>query len=371
MKSRIWVLFVVLAGLCWGVYIPLVAGGGKMIFPPPPSSINSYASILCVGAAYFLIAILFPVAILLIRRRKPDWSVKGVTYATLAGAAGALGALCVVFATIEFKGPRIYVAPIIFSLAPVINTLVSLFWHPDEGAFRVGLPREKPHWSLYIGILCAGAGAFFVLLAKELSETKSAEVKDYTFLVFVVLAGLCWGTYVPLIAQGGKELKNSYASFLCVGVAYFLLAILLPVGILWNHMGRMDLKAPDMQSVGVTLATLAGAAGAVGALCVIFATFEFKGPKIYVAPVIFALAPVINTLVSLFWQPTLSAPWTVDYPKEAPHDWAAWALYSGIVLAGAGAGLVLFAKELTEMRHARAKPAGAPLPAAASEAVKP
>jgi len=39
------------------------------------------------------------------------------------------------------------------------------------------------------------------------------------WLVFVVLAGLCWGVYVPLIAQGGKELKSSYGGFLCVGIA--------------------------------------------------------------------------------------------------------------------------------------------------------
>src|SRR4051812_1264563 len=107
------------------------------------------------------------------------------------------------------------------------------------------------------------------------------------WMVFVALAGLCWGTYVPLIAQGGKELKSSYASFLCVGIAYFLIAVLLPIGILW-YRGKM----PQFTASGVTLATLAGVAGALGALCVIFATFEFKGPRIYVAPVIFALAPI-------------------------------------------------------------------------------
>src|SRR5712691_6298189 len=119
------------------------------------------------------------------------------------------------------------------------------------------------------------------------------------WLVFVVLAGLSWGVYVPLIAQGGKELKSSYASFLCVGIAYFLIAILFPIGILW-YRG----KAPQFTASGVTLATLAGVAGALGALCVIFATFEFKGPRIYVAPVIFSLAPVIKTLVSLMWHPS-------------------------------------------------------------------
>jgi drug/metabolite transporter (DMT)-like permease len=337
MKSRIWIFFVALAGLCWGMYIPLVANGGKALLAPP-GPINSYAAILCVGVAYFLIAILLPLAIMGLRRRWPAWSVGGVTYATLAGAAGALGALCVVFATVEFKGPKIYVAPVIFSLAPVINTLVSLFWHPDEGGLTFGPPREKPHWSLYIGILLAAAGAGLVLAAKELADSPS-DVKDYTFLIFVLLAGLCWGVYVPLIAQGGKTLKSSYASFLCVGAAYFLLAILLPAGKIWLDVARPEFKAPAVTAGGATLATLAGAAGAVGALCVIFATFEFKGPKIYVAPVIFALAPVINTLVSIVWD------------QKTPH----WILYVGIVCAGAGAGLVLFAKELTESRHGLAK----------------
>src|SRR5258708_3542738 len=163
-------------------------------------------------------------------------------------------------------------------------------------------------------------------------------MESKVWMLFVALAGLCWGTYVPLIAQGGKELKNSYASFLCVGIAYFLIAILFPIGIMW-YRG----KAPQFTASGVTLATLAGVAGAVGALCVIFATFEFKGPRIYVAPVIFALAPVINTIVSLFWHPE-EGPWTFHAPVTTPP----WVLYVGIVAAGLGAGMVLYAKELTE-----------------------
>jgi hypothetical protein len=161
-------------------------------------------------------------------------------------------------------------------------------------------------------------------------------------MFFVALAGLCWGVYVPLIAAGGKELKNSYASFLCVGIAYFLIAIMFPLGVFWLR-GIM----PKWTSPGITLATMAGVAGALGALCVIFATFEYKGPRIYVAPVIFALAPVINTLVSLFWHPDKSV-LHFGAPEASPH----WTLYVGIVLAGLGAGLVLFSKEYSESQHA-------------------
>jgi hypothetical protein len=98
----------------------------------------------------------------------------GITLATLAGATGAIGALCVIFATFEFKGPRIYVAPVIFAMAPVINTIVSLFWHPNVGPFAFGVPTEEPHWLLYVGIVAAGVGAGMVLFAKELTEMKHA-----------------------------------------------------------------------------------------------------------------------------------------------------------------------------------------------------
>src|ERR1700748_1751134 len=108
------------------------------------------------------------------------------------------------------------------------------------------------------------------------------------WIVFVALAGLCWGAYVPFVAQGGKELRSSYASFLCVGIAYFLIAILFPLGVFWARG-----KFPEFTAKGSFLATMAGVAGALGALCVIFATFEFQGPRMFVAPLIFAVAPVI------------------------------------------------------------------------------
>jgi drug/metabolite transporter (DMT)-like permease len=350
MKSRAWIVFVALAGLCWGTYVPFVAEGGKDLR-------SAYGSFLCVGVAYFLIAILFPLGIMSARKKWPAWTAPGIAFATLAGVAGAVGALCVIFSTVEFKGPKIFVAPLIFALAPVINTIFSLFWHPDRGALAFGAPQEKPHPTLYLGIVLAAVGAGLVLFSKEYphwqhaAATQPASSESPWWIVFVALAGLCWGTYVPLIAQGGKELKNSYGSFLCVGVAYFLIAILFPIGIMAARGHWPAWATPDgTMNRGVSLATMAGVAGAVGALCVIFATFEFKGPKIFVAPLIFALAPVINTIFSLYWHPE-RGPLAMGSPTEMPH----WTLYVGILGAGLGAGLVLFSKEYPEWLHARKK----------------
>ena len=244
MKSRIWIFFVVLAGLCWGVYVPLVAEGGKELH-------SAFAAFLCVGAAYFLLAVLLPVLILGVRGKKLAWNGRGVSLSTLAGVTGAVGALCVIFATFVFGGPPMFVAPVVFALAPVINTLVSLFWHPDEGAFTVGAPREPVHWSLYLGVVLAGLGAALVLAAKDLpgilAGTKTIAINDYTFVIFVLLAGLSWGVYVPLIAQGGKDLKNSYASFLCVGAAYFVIAVVLPLAMLWYQSGQPKFHAAELR----------------------------------------------------------------------------------------------------------------------------
>jgi hypothetical protein len=172
MESRLWMIFVGLAGLSWGVYVPLITQGGKGLG-------SSYAAILCVGVAYFVIAIILPLFIMWSKQIEPAWNASGVAFATLAGAAGALGALCVVFATFEFGGDRLYVAPVIFALAPVINTIVSLLWQPAPGAaLQFGAPAQSPGWKFYLGMVLAGLGAALVLYSKEEMEKKHATLKS-------------------------------------------------------------------------------------------------------------------------------------------------------------------------------------------------
>ncbi len=176
MESRIWIVFVAIAGLCWGAYVPFVAQGGKELK-------SSYASLLCVGIAYFLIAILFPLAIFWSRGKFPEFTAKGSFLATMAGVAGALGALCVILATFEFKGPREFVAPLIFGVAPIINTIVSLIWHPEKSLTTFSLPDYFPHWTFFVGIVLTGLGAGLVLYSKEKTEAMHAVPKPAPALV--------------------------------------------------------------------------------------------------------------------------------------------------------------------------------------------
>ena len=179
MKSD-WLLYVLLAGLSWGTYVPLIFYGGSEL---GGKSGARMLAILCVGIAYFVIAVLFPLYLFLSGREQwPDLKTTGLVFSGLAGVAGAVGALCVVFASkaavtaaqqagVPPATYRLYIGPLIFGLAPVINTLVSLVWHPQPGQpFHFGV-EQLPGWKLWVGIVFVGAGAFLVLFAKEETES--------------------------------------------------------------------------------------------------------------------------------------------------------------------------------------------------------
>ena len=189
----------------------------------------------------------------------------------------------------------------------------------------------------------------------------------YTWLLYVALAGLAWGTYVPIIFYGGSELtltepgkpptspSGRFMAILCVGAAYFVIGVLLPL--LMFSTGWLGAKWSDVRfgSTGLTFVSVAGVAGAIGAICVVFATSAAVSAgktltppnpnayKVYIAPLIFALAPVINTVVSTVWHPRPGEAFHFGFKTPHPLLWV------GILLVGAGAALVLYSKELSEV----------------------
>jgi drug/metabolite transporter (DMT)-like permease len=183
--KQLWLVYVALAGLSWGTYVPLIFYGGNELGGKPGSR---FMAILCVGVAYFVIAVLFPLAMFFSKQAEwPPVTTSGLVFSGLAGVAGAVGALCVIFASksataaavsagLRPETYRLFIAPLIFGLAPVINTLVSTVWHPKPGQpFHFDL--ELPGWKLWVGILLVGIGAALVLFSKEEAESKPAGEK--------------------------------------------------------------------------------------------------------------------------------------------------------------------------------------------------
>lgn len=107
----------------------------------------------------------------------------------------------------------------------------------------------------------------------------------------IALTAACWGVYGPVLHHGREQMHSPLRPFVCVGVAYFVIAVVVPLVLLARgEKGAWTTK-------GVVWSLLAGAAGALGALGVILA-LHFGGKPIYVMPLVFGGAPVINTLLS-------------------------------------------------------------------------
>jgi hypothetical protein len=119
-------------------------------------------------------------------------------------------------------------------------------------------------------------------------------------------------------------LASPMKALLCVGIAYFLVGVLVPVITLGS---QGDLKG--FNTAGTLAATGAGMLGAIGAVFIIFA-FRAGGLPAYVMPLVFGGAPLVNVLVSMAMHP----------PRDSPNP----LLWVGYVLASVGAALVLYFK---------------------------
>ena len=72
------------------------------------------------------------------------------------------------------------------------------------------------------------------------------------WIVFVAGAVLSWGAYGALLHQGQTQLGNPLKALLCVGVAYFLIGILVPVAALGSQ-GQLS----GFNTKGLIIATIA------------------------------------------------------------------------------------------------------------------
>ena len=135
-------------------------------------------------------------------------------------------------------------------------------------------------------------------------------------------AAFSWGLYGASLHKGQMDLGNPLRALLCVGAAYFLIGVIVPVLAL-SSQGELR----DFNASGTATATIAGALGAIGAVFIIFA-FRSGGSPTYVMPIVFGGAPIINVLTTMVLHP----------PKSAVNP----LFFLGVLMAAAGAGLVLY-----------------------------
>lgn len=151
------------------------------------------------------------------------------------------------------------------------------------------------------------------------------------WLTFALMTAASWGLYGIFLHTGqvqmGDPANGRYKAFLWVGIAYVLIAVLAPLGLLVSN--GADWAMPMK---GIVWSLIAGAVGAVGAFCVLLA-FGAKGHPAVVMSIIFATAPIVNAIVSL-----------AIHPPSGGVGSIRWQFFAGILIAALGGMMVTLYK---------------------------
>ena len=143
----------------------------------------------------------------------------------------------------------------------------------------------------------------------------------------ILLTVLCWGAYGSVLHKGQHALGNDRLKpLICVGIAYFVLAIIVPVVVLSIN-GKLG---GGWSFSGISWSLAAGAAGACGAFGIILA-LTYGGSPTFVMPLVFGGAPIINVMVSMYFQGITFK----DAGAKLPMFMA------GVVMVAVGAAMVL------------------------------
>jgi len=373
MKGLMFLPFVAMTFVCWGLYGPTLHVGQEAFGADGQRS--AFRPFICVGLAYFLVAVIVPTIVLRMRGEVGHWTAKGTIWSFGAGVIGAIGALGIVLA-LKFGGDPIYVMPLVFGLAPVVNMIMTMI--------MAGNIKEAS-WPFFVGIVVVGVGAAGVLvnrpsppkpapgtswqvpnwdLAADLADEQrlpgsshrgapvamldiaddaltavgpavgpmgssgsqgrvavststatstaplvARPVRDDVVAdpasersrlatmvlrgLFILMTALCWGSYGPVLHKGQVVMGGSrMRPFICVGLAYFAVAVVLPLII----QPAFTAELGSWWAIsGWFWSLLAGTFGALGALGIIYA-FNFGGRPIFVMPLVFGGAPVVNTI---------------------------------------------------------------------------
>ena len=172
------------------------------------------------------------------------------------------------------------------------------------------------------------------------------------WLFYAFLTVFTWGLYGVFLHSGqmamGDPVFGRYKAFLLVGVAYFLFAVLAPLVLL-----KMQGATWEFPAKGVWISLFAGTLGAIGAFGTLLA-FGAKGTPAVVMSIVFAGAPVVNSIAAM-----------AMHPPKGGIGAVPWQFYAGILMAAAGGCMVVLYRP-PPAPAAKAASAAAPRPAPAA-----
>ena len=169
-NSITWLLIAFLTVVSWGVYGVFLHNGQTNMGDPVH---GRYKAFLFVGVAYFLVAVLAPLAMLKMGGASWNFPAKGFWWSLVAGIVGAVGAFGVLLAFGAAPKPVPVYVPVIMSIifagAPIVNAFVSMAAHPPQGGMSA-VP-----WQFWLGLVLAATGGALVTKYKPAAGAPPAK----------------------------------------------------------------------------------------------------------------------------------------------------------------------------------------------------
>lgn len=260
MKSKLWLVYAMVATIFWGVWGAFAGLPAENGFPE--------TLIYCVWAITMI-----PPAIIVLKLI--DWKLqtdkKAIFYGCIIGLLGAGGQMILFHAVT--MGPTYLIFPII-SLSPMVTIVLSYIFIKE----RTGILGT-------IGIILA------IIALPLFDYSKGNENNDYGYLwfVFALIILLAWGlqAYFMKLANESMNAESIFFYMMLTGLA------IIPIALFMTDFSTDINYGWD----GPWLAAGIQVLNAIGALCLVYA-FRY-GKAMVVSPMTNAGAPLITAIISM------------------------------------------------------------------------
>jgi len=266
-KNKLWLLFAISAGLCWGVW-GVVA---KFI----SDDVNPY-----MNHVLFTIGMLCTIPLVIRKCKMPALNSKGFVWGLIAGVVAVAGNVSVYYA-FSSGGQASIVIPAT-NLYPLVTILIAIvFFKEKMNAFNVfGLLLAIPAILLLSGepLLFTDPAGFFKALGLN------------NWLLYSFAALVCWGVFSACqkVTTNHISAEWSYAVFVIASVL---------ISLIFLSTGKVNFALSQKTFV---LGTIAGMLNGLGVLAS-FAAYRAEGKASAVTTIAGALQPMFTILLAIIF----------------------------------------------------------------------
>jgi drug/metabolite transporter (DMT)-like permease len=264
-SERLWLVFAILAALCWGVWGILA----KFI----SSDISPY-----VNHLLFTIGMLFTIPFVVRKCKLKDVNLKGIVWGIVAGVLAVIGNIAV-YQSFGTGGLAAVVIPVT-NLYPLVTIVIALL-----------VLKEKMHWLNGIGILVVVPAIIMLSGQTEIFNDPSlffANLGLKLWLIFALVALVFWGLF-----SAAQKVTTNYISAEWSYISFIVSSVLITVG--FFAFGLIDF---NFTSQTLWVGSLAGMLNGLGVLAS-FAAYSAEGKASKVTTIAGALQPVFTIVLAL------------------------------------------------------------------------